>query len=614
MSVAPGMPRNWQRWLLRIAIVFAVTILIAAGAGIGFYLGIFASADGHGALERAARRFRAKIIRIGSVPQLAAGGALAASSDWPLYGGTAHNTRYSALHQVNVETAHRLRIAWLHQAPRPIERQVSVPVVLRGELYYSVAPSTVVAVDGATGELRWQYTHRIGPRLALCCGMINRGVAVTEDLVYLATPDAQLVALDRRSGTLRWEVQVGDPAAGYSMTMAPLVADGKVIVGVAGSEFGVRGFVDAYDAATGARVWRFWTIPSPEEGGWWGRWADTTPDGDPLHRDIARERADSARYPDAWKTGGGGVWMTPSYDATLGLVLFGTGNPAPMIDGATRPGDNLYTVSLVAVDVTTGRLRWYYQLVPHDRGDHDVSTPLVLFDLPVGDSVVPAVAHASKLGWVYVLDRRTGARLLRSQPFVPQQDLFAPPGIEPIASYPLGFGGAQWMPSAYSPQRGLLFVLARHVPTTVQLVPEPGAMEPGGRMPNGGTVHRIRTINDRDDRLSAVSVTTGEIVWQRVEPFSLAASGALATAGDLVFVGEGTKLRAFDAATGAAVWLFELGAPVRGAPITYAVGDRQYVAVAAGATLAAFTLDPAEPLPGAEPEFRSASVGLDHSP
>ena len=219
---------------------------------------------------------------------------------------------------------------------------------------------------------------------------------------------------------------IADPDSGYSITMAPLAVEGLVVVGVSGSEFGIRGFLDAYDTRTGERRWRFWTIPSPAEGGWWGSWVTTTPDGDPLDRDIAREKRDSARYAESWRHGGGGLWVTPSYDPALRTLYIGTGNPAPMYNGRTRPGDNLYTGAIVALDVDRGTRKWHYQIAPHDEADRDMAAPIVLFDRVDGDSVVPALAQANKTGWVYVLHRRTGRQLLRSEALVPQHNLFTP--------------------------------------------------------------------------------------------------------------------------------------------------------------------------------------------
>jgi alcohol dehydrogenase (cytochrome c) len=238
-------------------------------------------------------------------------------------------------------------------------------------------------------------------------------------------------------------VSAAAPAEGYSFTMAPLAADGKIIVGVSGGEFGIRGFVDAYDPRTGKRLWRFWTIPSPEEGGWYGNWSRTTPDGETLPRDIGREKRDSARFVDAWRKGGGSVYSTPAYDPGLRLLYVATGNPSA-VNGEIPPGDNLHTTSLLALDIATGALKWHYQMLPHNVWDFDAASPPVLFDVPAGDSTIPAVGHAGKTGWVYLLDRRTGRQIRRSDAFVPLENVFPTPSRQGTRSSPGTRGGANW--------------------------------------------------------------------------------------------------------------------------------------------------------------------------
>ena len=215
----------------------------------------------------------------------------------------------------------------------------------------------VIAVDARSGRERWRYQPQLNPA-ALCCGLVNRGVAIYGDKAYLATLDGRVIALDRRDGSVAWDVSAAEPKEGYSFTMAPLAADGKIIVGASGGEFGIRGFVDAYDPATGKRLWRFWTIPSPEEGGWYGSWSPTTPDGEQLQRNIAQEKRDSAKYAEAWRKGGAAVWSTPAYDPELGLLIVATGNPSP-VDGVYPPGDNLYS-TCQRCGIYTSTLVWYF--------------------------------------------------------------------------------------------------------------------------------------------------------------------------------------------------------------------------------------------------------------
>jgi glucose dehydrogenase len=357
----------------------------------------------------------------------------------------------------------------------------------------------------------------------------------------------------------------------------------------AGGDFGARGFLDAYDPDTGERVRRFWTVPSPEEGGWWGRWAATDPHGEPLRRDIAREKRDSARYTDAWRRGGAAVWTTPAYDAALGLVIFTTGNPAP-VDGTTPPGDNLYSTSLVAVDVTTGRLRWYYQMVPHNIWDYDAATPPVLLDITRGGETVPVVAHAGKTGWVYVVDRRTGAPVLRSEPLIPLENPFPPPTLRGVRSSPGDRGGSNWPPAAYSPATGLFYVQASYAPMTFIIDSAQAAKPPeDGELPVVARFLQGEIIES--GTFSAVDLATGRIRWQRKTADHLAYGGALATAGGLVFFPEKDgHLNALDAESGKTLWRYQVDDRVLGSPIAFAVDGQQRIGVTSIKGLTVFGL------------------------
>ena len=386
---------------------------------------------------------------------------------------------------------------------------------------------------------------------------------------------------------------------GVGANMAPVVYKGKVIVGITGVGYGLHldsdrpgapigavvgiagqsqraGFYAAFDAQTGKRIWQFDSTPAQ---GWEGEFRSRTLDGAPLDRDIEREKSTLAQYPDAWKRGGGSAWTTPAVDPAAGLVYLGIGNPSPQMDDLTRPGDNLYTVSLVAVDVETGKLRWYYQQVPHDMWGYDVASPAVLFDALIDGARVPAVGQASKTGWVYVLDRRNGKLLYKSEAFVPQSNLFARPTREGVDIAPGAAGGASWSPVSFDARTGLAYVAALHMPTryTVNEIPASGdkpalrytALEPVDG-PKWGT-------------LSAIDLYAGgKIRWQ-VKTAEPLIGGVLATAGDLVFTGEGNgNFSAFNARTGALLWQFNCGAGVNAPPISYEIDGRQYVAVAAG--------------------------------
>jgi len=285
----------------------------------------------------------------------------AGSGDWLMYGHNYSNNRFSPLKQINTANVkHLIPLGvYTHGAER-LGSFETTPIVVNGTMYITspVTPNNVVrAFDLRTQKMLWQYEHKTAPVSTACCGPNNRGVAVANGMVYVAALDGEMIALDQQTGKEKWAVEVGDPAAGYTFTMAPLAVGDKVIVGTSGGEYGIRGWVKAFNGATGALVWTWYTIPSPEEGGWWGVWAKTTPEGNDLHRDIAKEKADSAKYPDAWKNGGGGVWMTPAYDDATKMLYVAIGNPSPDLDGSVRPGDNRWVDGIVAIDVNTGKFK-----------------------------------------------------------------------------------------------------------------------------------------------------------------------------------------------------------------------------------------------------------------
>ncbi|HEX2251352.1 MAG TPA: PQQ-binding-like beta-propeller repeat protein [Gemmatimonadales bacterium] len=541
------------------------------------------------ALSMRSRDPRVVSIRPVSDSMLRAAGS---GGDWLTYGRDFANQRFAPFTQINHETVQRLEPLFQEGSRRLIKsymRAESTPVVADGVLIYTdpgmrlAEPGNhVIAVDLRTGRRIWSWYHRPGAT-ALCCGLVNRGVALYGDKVYVGTLDARLVALDRRTGEVVWNQQVNgaDPAKGYSFTMAPLAAGGKILIGTSGGEFGIRGFLDAYDPETGQRHWRFYTIPSPEEGGWWGRLSLTTPEGDRLPRDTAEERRDSAAYADAWRRGGGPVWTTPAYDPELGLVIFGIGNPSG-IDRRTPPGDNLYTNSIAAVDLGTGKLRWYYQVVPHDQWDYDPASPPVLLDIRHDGGVVPAVAQAGKTGWVYILDRRSGKLLRRSEPFVPIENIFSPPTSKGVRIAPGTRGGSNWPPAAYSPETGAIYVLGSHIPM-LYTIDSAATAEARRRQPGvSPTPIGVFTEDSGEERFgtfTAVDAATGKIRWQRkVEP-PLITGGALVTASGLVFFAEPGYLNALHAETGKPLWRYELDRGAVGPPITFMVDGKQRLAV-----------------------------------
>jgi alcohol dehydrogenase (cytochrome c) len=502
--------------------------------------------------------------------------ATATPDGWLSYGYDWSNRRSVPLPELNRRTVRGLRKLWEHDLDVLFRRGVrneSTPIVVDGLLLYTDLKNLVMAVDARTGKEVWRYQPDLKPT-ALCCGPVNRGVAVYGNRVFLATLDARVIALDRRTGKVAWETTAASPAEGYSFTMAPLAADGKIIVGASGGEFGIRGFVDAYDPATGRRIWRFWTIPSPAEGGWYGPWSRTTPDGEPLPRDIARERRDSARYADAWRKGGAPVYSTPAYDPQLRLLFVATGNPSA-VQGILPPGDNLHSTSLLALDIGTGALKWHYQMVPHNLWDYDNASPPVLLDLAAGDSTIPVVAEAGKTGWIYLLDRRTGRQIRRSDPIMPLENIFPTATRAGVRASPGVRGGANWPPPAYSPRTGLLYVLGSYVP--MRFVVDTAI--------NGGDPYSSGYFVEIPDSLtfgtlSAVDPATGKIRWQRRSKKHLMYGGAVVTDGGVVFYGDlQGYLNALDAETGDTLWRDRAVKGELGPPIAFRLDGHDRIAV-----------------------------------
>ncbi|MGH8750758.1 MAG: pyrroloquinoline quinone-dependent dehydrogenase [Burkholderiales bacterium] len=557
----------------------------------------------------------------GAVDDARLQGADRDNSSWLMYGRDYSNQRYSPLKQINRDNVARLAPRWSYQTGIKATFQAT-PLVVDGVMYLSTPFNHVVALDARNGKQLWRYEHRRNTQ-KMCCGPANRGVAVGYGKVFIGTVDTRLIALDQKTGKVVWDISLVDAAGnpteaveqlnaddplrkaqvtgstGAGIAMAPMVYQGKVIVGITGVGYGLHldspranaplgavvgvaghygrpGFLAAFDVETGKRIWQFDTTAA---SGWEGEFRQTTPDGAPLQRDIAQEKTAFPQFADAWKYGGGSAWSTPAIDARRGLLFFGVGNPSPQMDDVTRPGDNLYTVSLVALDAATGKLRWYYQQVPHDLWGYDVASPPVLFDLTVNGRKTPVVGQAGKTGWFYVNDRSTGKFLFKSEAFVPQSNLFARPTAEGVRIEPGAVGGANWSPAAYDAGTGLAYVAAMHMPMryTVHEVPAEkdkpalrySAFEPTDE-PNWGT-------------LSALDLRHGgKIKWQHKTPQPLI-GGVLATAGGLVFTGEGNGMfDAFDATTGKLLWQYQADAGVNAPPITYRIDGVQYIAVAAG--------------------------------
>src|SRR5512146_1438831 len=499
-------------------------------------------------------------------------------ANWVEYGRDYTNQRWSPLSQITTSNVARLEPAWINHSGI-FHASETGPVVVNGVMYFTTALNHVIAVDAETGNKKWEYTYDYGGRTVVdCCSTNNKGVAVYGGRVFMGTLDARLVALDAKTGKEIWRTQVGDNDLGYHMTGAPTVVEGRVITGVSGGEQGCRCYADAYDVNDGHRLWRFYTIPSPNEAGWWGKWREHDEGGMSFNRDIAKERADSAKYADAWQHGGGPMWHHPAYDPALGLLFMNIGNAAPDNDGEVRPGDNLYTSSIVAVDVRTGKLKWYYQQVSHDVWDYDATTPPVLVDVPdASGRTVHAVAEAGKDGFVYVLDRATGQPIRKSAPFVPLLNYMTRPDTaHPQLVNPGTLGGSDWSPTAYSPQTGYLYVDGQFLPMMYWVSHE--TLKPPAQW-WGGTVAARQQGNYGS--VSAIDLRTGRIAWQtRLDKPII--SGLVATAGGLVFTGTSDKkLIALDARTGQQLWSSTVDAGVNAPPISYEVHGVQYIAVAA---------------------------------
>ncbi len=501
--------------------------------------------------------------------------------------------RFYPNRQINVSNVAGLHPAWIFQTDVK-ESLETTPIVVNGVMFVTTAFDHAYALDARTGEEIWHYKHKMGPLTTYCCGPNNRGVAVAGDMVFMATLDSKLLALDAKTGKKLWETEVADPEAGYSETMAPTVVNGKVLLGTNGGEYGIRGFLKAFDAKTGKLLWTFNTIPENSVGVW--ATADAT--GRDMHRDIAAEKAALAKNGDPYKTLGGGVWQNPSIDLALNRAFIAVGNPSPDLDGAARPGDNLYTDSLVAIDLDTGKYVCHFQYIAHDVWDLDAVSPTVLVDaLDKSGKVVPAVLQAGKTGHVYV-NKRDDCSLIRySEAMVPQENMWVLPTKDGARMLPGANGGVEWSPMAVNPVLGLSYAINLHQPMTYHV---DASAYPGGKLWLGGAFKVIPT-EEQWGNVTAVDYNTGKIRWQVKTPQPMI-GGVLATAGGLVFTGEGNgQFKAYDAETGSVLWNFQAGAGVNAPPSSYTVEGKQFIVVGAGGNtqldykrgnaIIAFTLD-----------------------
>ena len=487
---------------------------------------------------------------------------------WLHYGGNYANYRHSPIQRLTPSAVPNLKVAWTF--PTGTDRQFEAsPVVYDGIMYVSASYNRLFALNAATGEPYWRYDHQQPDDLRVCCGPVNRGVAIAGDAVLMATLDARLLAFHRHSGEILWDTEIIDYRDGYSATSAPLVVGDLAIIGVAGGEYGIRGFFDAYDVETGRRVWRHYTVPDQGEPGvetWEG---------------------------ESYRTGGAPTWNTGAYDPETNTLFWTTGNPAPDWNGDEREGDNLYSDAVIAVDVATGERKWYFQFTPHDVWDFDGNTQVFLVDLVRDGQPVQALVQANRNGYFYILDRTNGD-FIAASPYVqvnwatidaegrPVVNPEALPSVDPsfrVCPGHLGGMNGAWT-GAFNPRLGLAYIPAVE---SCELYQKGIVAFVRGQAFMGGDPDNVDVQGGQAyGQLSAIDVSTGEIRWRYEDPFPMM-GGALSTEGGVVFTGNQSGFAlALDAATGEELWRYRLGAGVRSQPIAYEVDGRVFVAIGAG--------------------------------
>jgi alcohol dehydrogenase (cytochrome c) len=505
------------------------------------------------------------------------------SEDWLLYSRDYAGHRHGPQSQITRNNVGQMRLAWAAQLTSDASALESTPIVTRGRMFVTGATGSVTALDVRNGSVLWEFKHPAPvSEIPLCCGAQNRGVAVLNDHVFVETLDAHLVALDAVTGKKVWDTVVEDWHKGYSMTGAPLPIEDRIVVGVAGGDYGIRGFIAAYSAADGHLLWKFDVVPGPGEPGneTWGN--------------------------DSWKHGGAATWTTGAYDPSLGLVYWGTGNPDPVYNPEARPGINLYANSVVALELQTGKLRWYYQFSPSDSHDWDATQQPILTEIPWHGEIRPVLLDANRNGFFYQLDRRTGqflsakafAKQTWASGFTPDGHPIQLPGSVPSKSgslvWPQANGATNWWTPSFDPRRHLMFVPAVDAASIYFKGDDDSAKFHETNVYGGSTFQRAPN-QPVTVAIRAIDVTTGDLRWETI----LASGGAemqnilgglLSTDGDLLFAAHDTEFFALDADTGAKLWSTTLGGPIRAPSITYTLKGQQYIALIGGRTLFTFTL------------------------
>ena len=490
--------------------------------------------------------------------------------NWLMYSGDYAGHRFSALDQINVSNAATLAPKWAYQTMASGKFETT-PLVVDGILYGTGQDDRVYALDARSGRPIWQYQQTLPADIRPCCGRVNRGVVILGDRVFVATLDAHVVALDSKTGNVVWDATAAEHAKGYSFTLAPLVVKNLVLVGVSGGEYGIRGFIDAYDAVTGTRKWRFYTIPGP---------------GEPGHESWEGE---------SWKIGGSPAWITGTYDPATNTTFWTTGNPSPSNRGEGRAGDNLYSNSLLALDPETGKLKWHFQFTQHDEHDYDATQVPVMID----DGERKWIAQANRNGFFYVVDRTNG-KLISATSYAkvswstskdatgrPVPDKAGSPTPEGNRVCPGALGATNWMSPTYDPQTKLFYVTAREQCDIFATAPQPYE---AGHAYYGSAYFPNDETQPFWGALRALDPATGKLKWEWKHT-SPTWAGVLSTAGGLVFTGDAEgNFIALEAASGKVLWHFQCGASVFASPMSFAIDGKQYVAVAAGSALFAFGL------------------------